>query len=322
MNRVDRLLADANPVPHPSPGHVTAAQEQLLSSLVGEPQRRRRLRPIAVLVPVAAVIALLLVAVLPRGGGDDEVEATAPTVSTSDAAMIHVVTRLYGTIYGPGHGERLDGWLEPSTGRVRIVITTGDEITLQQVADGNDHFRSWQGALGNANGLSQDEVSPGAAKILRAEVRDRMAALIDQARVGFRQDGTRFGEAATEPGDYRGRAVTIHRIAPVLEDGGAPSGYYFKWYTDRESGEIIAFERGPVVDGRDTVEMGEELVKFEGFTAEDAPLHELDWRRTASMDPFPTPTATPETLRPPKSSKPRGRATPTPTPTATPTPTP
>jgi hypothetical protein len=323
MNRVDRLLADANPVPHPSPGHVTAAQEQLLSSLVGEPQRRRRLRPIALLVPVAAVIALLLVAVLPRGGGDDEVEATAPTVSTSDAAMLHVVTRLYGTVYGPGYGERLDGWLEPSTGRVRIVVTTGDEMTLQQVADGDDHFRSWQGALGNANGLTQDEVAPGIAKALRAGVRDRMAELVDEATVGFRQDGTTFGAAATEPGEYRGRAVTVHRIAPILKDGGAPSGYFFKWYTDRDTGEIIAFERGPVVDGRDTVEMGEELVKFEGFSAEDAPLHELDWQRTPQMNPFPTATPDLPTTRPPERSQPRGRATPTPTPKApTPTPTP
>jgi hypothetical protein len=303
MNRVDQMVADLNPVPPPAPGHVTAAQERLLSSLVAQPRRRRRLRPVA-LVPVAAVIAaaVLIVAVFPRGAAD-EIEATAPpaSVAADDAALIHVVTRLYGSVYGPGYGERLDGWLEPATGRVRIVITTGDEMTLQQVAEPNDHFRSWQGALGNANGLSMDRVAPKVAKALRTEVRDRMAALIEQARVGFRQDGTTFGEATTEPGGYRGRAVTVHRIAPVLRDGGAPSGYYFKWYTDRETGDVVAFERGPVVDGRDSVEMGEELRKFERFDADDAPLHELDWQEPPAMPPE-------------SSSHPRGRPTPTPTP--------
>jgi hypothetical protein len=254
---------------------------------------------------------LVIVAVLPRGGADDEIEATGP--APADAAMIHVVTRLYGTVYGPGYGERLDGWMQPSTGRVRIVITTGDEITLQQVVDPDDHFRSWQGALGNANGLTQDEVAPATARILRAEVRDRMAALIDEARVGFRQDGTTFGEAVTEPGEYHGRAVTVHRIAPVLKDGGAPSGYYFKWYTDRETGEIIAFERGPVVDGRDTIETGEELEKFESFDAGNAPLHELDWQKTPTMNPFPTGTPDLSKVKPP--DVPRRGATPTPTPT-------
>jgi hypothetical protein len=330
MNRVDQMVADLNPVPPPAPGHVTAAQERLLSSLVAEPRRRRRLRPVA-LVPVAAVIAaaVLIVAVFPRGTAD-EIEATAPpaSVAADDAALIHVVTRLYGSVYGPGYGERLDGWLEPATGRVRIVITTGGEITLQQAVAPDDRFRSWQGALGNANGLTQDKIAPDTAKILRAEVRDRMSALIDEARAGFRQDGTTFGAAATEPGEYRGRAVTVHRIAPVLKEGGAPSGYYFKWYTDRETGEIIAFERGPVVDGRDTVETGEELEKLETFTADDAPLHQLAWQETPAMTPFPTATPGLSTIRPPARSRRGVTATPTPTPaqlggvTATPTPTP
>jgi len=320
MNRIDRLVADANPVSTPLPGRVTPEQEQLLSTLVAAPPRRRRLRPLAALVPASALLVLVIAFAWPRGG--DEIEATAPPSARGDAAMVHVVTRLYGTAYGPGYGERLDGWLQPSTGRVRIVITTGDELTLQQVVDADDHFRSWQGALGNANGLTQDEVAPGTATFLRAEVEDRMSALIHEARVGFRQDGTTFGEPTTEPGEYHGRAVTIHRVAPVLKDGGAPSGYYFKWFTDRETGEIIAFERGPVVDGRDTVETGEELETFETFDADHAPLHELEWQKTPSMNPFPTATATPDlsTIKPPAVA-PRA-ATPTPMPNATPTPTP
>jgi len=313
MTRLDRMIAEANPVPEPVPGRVTPEQERLLAQLVAEP-RRHRLRPVALLVPVAALaaVALVIFAVLPRGGNDER-EAAAPV--TGNEALIHVMTGLYGTVYGPGYGERLDGWLEPSTGRVRIVITTGDEITLQQIAAPDDHFRSWQGALGNANGLTMDRVAPKVAKALRAEVRDRMAALIDQARVGFRQDGTTFGDADTAPGEYRGRAVMVHRVAPVLEDGGAPSGYYFKWYTERETGDVIAFERGPVVDGRDTVEMGEELQKFERFGADDAPLHELEWQETPKMNPFPATPPDAANLRPPESSsKPRVRARPTPTP--------
>jgi hypothetical protein len=311
MTHIDRLVADANPVSTPPPGRVTPAQERLLSSLVAAPRRRRHYRrPIAALVPVAAAIVLVILFALPRG--DDEIEATAPPAAGGDAAMIHVVTRLYGSAYGPGYGERLDGWLEPSTGRVRIVITTGDEITLQQLVDADDHFRSWQGALGNANGLTQDEIAPGTARILRADVRDRMAALIDQAKVGFRQDGTTFGAAATEPGEYRGRPVTVHRIAPVLKSTGAPSGSYFKWYSDRETGEIIAFERGPVVDGRDTVETGEELETVESFDAGNAPLGELEWQKTPRISPFPTGTLDPPRTRQP--AVPRRAATPTPTP--------
>jgi hypothetical protein len=308
MTRLDRMIAEANPVPEPVPGRVTPEQERLLAQLVAEP-RRHRLRPVALLVPVAALaaVALVIFAVLPRGGNDER-EAAAPV--TGNEALIHVVTRLYGTVYGPGYGERLDGWLEPSTGRVRIVITTGDEITLQQVVDSDDHFRSWQGALGNANGLTQDEVSHATAKILRAEVQDRMPALLEQARVGFRQDGTTLGRATTESAEYKGRPVIVHRVAPTLKDGGGPSGYYFKWYTDPDTGEIVAFERGPVVNGRDTVEMGEVLEKFESFDADDAPLHELDWQETPKMDPFPrTP---PETIKPAKPTS--GAPTPTPTP--------
>jgi len=317
MTRVEDLLEQANPVAPPPPGTLTPAQERLLSSLVATPPRRRRRGAIRLLVPASAVVAAAaaLVLLFPRGEAvNDETEATRPA-SVGEAAMIHVVSRLYGTVYGPGFGERLDGWLEPSTGRVRIVITTGGEMTLQQVADSDDHFRSWQGALGNANGLTQDEISPAYAKTLRTEVRDRMAALIDQAKKGFRADGATFGEAATEPGDYHGRAVTVHRIAPVLKDGGAPSGYYFKWYTDRETGEVVAFERGPVVAGRDTVEMGEELEKFESFDADSAPLHELDWQRTPPMQPFPTATPDLSNTRPAERTKPGVTATPTPTPT-------
>jgi hypothetical protein len=329
MNRVDRLVADANPVPQPPPGHVTAAQERLLASLVGEPPRRRAAGAIRLLVPVAALAAVAaVVLVIARGAAvNDETEATPPAsvASIGDAALVHVVTRLYGTVYGPGYGERLDGWLEPSTGRVRIVITTGDEITLQQVVDRDDHFRSWQGALGNANGLTEDEIAPETAKLLRAEVRDRMSALIDEARVGFRNDNATFGAPTIAAGEYRGRAVTIYRIAPTIKEGdnaGDPSGFYFKWYADRETGEILAFERGPVVDGRDTVETGEELVKFETFAAGDAPLHELDWEKTPSMNPFPTASPEPSYTRPPERTRRAASPTPPATPTATPTPTP
>ena len=328
MNQVDRLLADANPVPSPTPGQVTAAQERLLASIVAEPAPRRRAAGAVRLVRAASAVAAIAVAValvLVRGAGvNDETEATpaARVAAPGDAELIHVVTRLYGTVYGPGYGERLDGWLQPSTGRLRIVITTGDEITLQQVVGPDDRLRSWQGALGNANGLTQDVVAPDSAKMLRAEIRDRMAALMHEARVGFRRDGTTFGAAATEPGEYHGRPVTIHRIAPVLESTGAPSGYYFKWYTDPDTGDVIAFERGPVVDGRDTVETGEELEKFERFGADDAPLHELEWQETPSMSPFPTATPDLSTIRPPGTAEPRVRARPTPTPTARPTPTP
>jgi hypothetical protein len=316
-SRVDRQLADVNPVPAPAPGRVSPAQERLLSQLVATPRPRRRGGALPRLVPIAAaaVVVVAIVLVVVRGAAvDDEVEATATPGVSADAELIHVVTRLYGSVYGPGYGERLDGWLQPSTGRLRIVITTGDEMTLQQVVGANDRFRSWQGALGNANGFTEDRIAPRLAENLRGQVSDRMAGLIEGAKQGFRQDGTTFGAPTVEPGEYRGRAVMIHRIAPTLVSDGSPSGFYFKWYTDRETGAIVAFERGPAgKDGKDGVEQGEELVTFEGFGRDDAPLRELDWReppeiRSPQMPP-------PVTTRRDDPIDPRDAPTPTPTPT-------
>src|SRR5688500_2842884 len=106
MTRVDRLLADANPVPAPSPGRVTPSQERLLSSLVATPRRRRRFGGVLPrLVPVAVVAAVVLVLVR-TAAVDDEIEVTAPPSVAADSELIHVVTRLYGTVYGPGYGER------------------------------------------------------------------------------------------------------------------------------------------------------------------------------------------------------------------------
>jgi hypothetical protein len=318
MSRLDDLLEEANPVRTPPPGTVTPAQELLLASIVSAPRHRRLIGAISLLVPVSALaaVAAALVLLFPRGAAvNDETEATPPAAAgaTADAALVHVVTRLYGTVYGPGYGERLDGWLEPSTGRARIVITTGGKMTLQQIVGADDRFRSWQGALGNAGGITEDRVAPRWATHLRAEVRDRMASLIASAKDGFRRDGTTFGAPASASGKYRGRPVTVHRIAPMRE-GGAPSDYYFKWYTDPDTGEVIAFERGPVgADGNDVVEMGEELQTFETFTAGEAPLHQLDWRQPPATESKPSPPPSVSNARPPESTQ--RRATPTPTPT-------
>jgi hypothetical protein len=309
VTHVDRLLSDANPVPTPPPGEVTPAQERLLSSIVAVPQSRPRVGVLRLVAPVSlvAAVALVLVLVIGRSAGvNDEVSVTAP-----GSDLVHVVTRLYGSEYGPGLGERLDGWLEPATGRVRIVITTGDEMTLQQVAGADDHVQTWQGALGNADGISQDVVSAEFAEQVRAEVRDRMHSLVQSAKDGFRDENAKLGATATRSGEYRGRAVTIHRIAPRTRDGRA-TGYYFQWYTDRDSGAIVAFERGRVgAAGKDIVEQGEELEKLETFAAAHAPLHELDWRQPPAASGItltPTPTGTPTP------TPPRDAPTPTPTP--------
>jgi hypothetical protein len=317
VTHVDRLLSDANPVPTPPPGDVTPAQERLLSLIVAVPRSRRRVGVVRLVATasVVAAVALVLALVIGRSAGvNDEVSVTAPgSVGSADPELIHVVTRLYGSVYGPGLGERLDGWLEPSTGRVRIVITTGDEMTLQQVADADDHVQTWQGALGNANGIGQDFISAEFAEQLRAEVRDRMRSLVQSAKDGFRQDNTTLGAPTTRSGEYRGRAVTIHRIAPRTRDG-RPSGFYLKWYTDRDSGAIVAFERGMVgASGKDIVEQGEELAKLETFGAAEAPLHELDWRQPPVASGItPTPTGTPT----PTPTPPGDAPTPTPTPSA------
>jgi hypothetical protein len=334
MTQIDRLLSQANPVPTPPQGHVTAAQERLLSSIVAVPPRRRRAAAVRRLVAACAVLAVAgaaVAAVLAVGreaSVNDEVAVTAP--AGSEARLIHVVTRLYGREYGPGRGERLDGWLEPATGRVRIVVTTGGETTLQQVADGDDHVQTWQDALGNVEGYSQDVVASDFAAELRAQVRDRMAALIESSKDGFRDDNATVGAPTTETGEYQGRAVTIHRVAPTI-DGGRPSGYYFKWYTDRDTGAIIAFERGRAgAGGRDTVDQGEELEELETFPAGYAPLHELGWHppptTRGAATPTPTPAGSPAAPTPTPTPA-DSRATPTPTPTparpsATPTPTP
>lgn len=323
---VDRLLSEANPVATPPPGQVTPAQERVLSSIVAVPRRRLGAGAVRFLVaaPAVAAVALALVLIVGRGEGvNDEVSVTQRgSVAIGDARLVHVVTRLYGTEYGPGLGERLDGWLEPSTGRVRIVITTGGKMTLEQVADGEGNVQTWQGALGNADGLSQNVVAPDFAAELRAQVRDRMSALVESATVGFRADKTTVGAPTTRAGEYRGRAVTIHRIAPTI-DGGKPSGFYFKWYTERGTDAIIAFERGQVgADGRDTVEQAEELEKLETFAAANAPLHELDWKQPPRAHRVATPPPTPTGSAGTPAPRRRQRPTPTPTPVATPTPTP
>jgi hypothetical protein len=303
--QVERLPAEANPVATPPPGRVTATQERLLSSIAGVPAAspRRRLGGAARLVVATSAVAVVALAVVLVAGRDagvrDEVEATTPgaiPATSGEGELIHVVTRLYGTIYGPGLGERLDGWLEPSTGRVRIVITTADEMTLQQVVGADDHVRSWQGALGNVGGvITDDRVAPRLAANLRALVRDRMSSLVEFASDGFKRDNAFPGPATSEQGEYRGRPVTIHRVAPTVA-GGAPSGFYYKWYVDPTTQTIIAFERGPVgTDRKDVVDQGEELEKLETFPPGEAPMHELDWE-SPEAPPGATPTPTPAQL--------------------------
>jgi hypothetical protein len=291
MTEIDRLLSRANPVPTPPPGRVTPAQERLLASIVADPPRRRRVPVVRLIaVPAAIAVAVALVLVTGRSAGvNDELEATGPGLPASgNGELIHVSTRLYGTLYGPGLGERLDGWFEPATGRARIVITTGGEMTLQQVVDAEGRTRSWQGALGNAGGITGEHTAPGAAASVRRLVRNRMSSLVAQAKRGFRRDNAIVGAATTQPGEYRGRPVTVHRIAPSLS-GGRPSGYYFKWYTEADTGAIIAFERG-VVAGDDVVEEGEELTKLESVPA--ARAHGASWhgrsrRRPKGPRPWP-----------------------------------
>jgi hypothetical protein len=325
MNPVDRLLAQANPVSAPSPGEVTPAQERLLASIVAVPPRRRPAAPVRLMVVGSAVaaVALALVLVLGRGASvNDETDATTRggIAGLGNGDVIHVVTRLYSDVYGPTRGERVDGWLEPSTGRARIVITTGGDMTVQQVVDAEDRVRTWE-----QRGRTEDRVAPDLAGDVRASVEDRMASLVELTKQGFRRDNATLGAPTTESGEYRGRAVTIHRIASTTDDG-KPSGFYVKWFIDPDIDEIIAFERGRVSGGEDVVEHGEALETVETLAADEAPLHELDWRAppaVRSATPTPTPAAPSATPTPARAA---ASATPTPAkptrPTASPTPVP
>lgn len=328
---IDRLLAEANPVATPPPGRVTPGQERLLATIVAAPPaggRRGVPRAVRVLAVASAMAAAVVAVVLVAGrdaGIKGELEATRPGTPAADvehAELVHVVTRLYGTVYGPEKGERLDGWFQPSTGRVRIVITTGGHMTMQQVVSADDRVTTWQGALGNYYGPVEEHRSSKFAGELRASVRDRIASLIASAKYGFRHDAAVVGAPTTEAGEYHGRRVTIHRIAPTLERGGGPSGYYFKWFVDAETGATIAFERGPVgPDGKDQVETGEELVSTDLFTSGDASLEQLDWREppAAEMERPPAPAATPTPTLLDGDDLPLPTPTPTP-PAATPAP--
>lgn len=302
--KVDRLLAEANPVPTPPPGRVTPAQERILAAIVAgeaEPRRRPRPRPgvgllaLASVALIAVVVGVAAVYVGARDGGvKDEVEATKPgrdvespvtgIVQTGTPRMIHSVTRMYGTLYA-GQAERRDGWLDLETGRARILVTSGGETTMQQTVGADERVRSWQGALGNADGIEDVERSSGLAENLRRLVRDPIGALVDSARIAFRRDGATFGEASQRAGEYKGRPVVVHRIEPTVD--GRSSGYFFRWYMEPgNGGEPVAFERGTVdAAGREDVEQGEELLSREMLLDDDAPLDELEWAATSTPTP-------------------------------------
>jgi hypothetical protein len=84
-------VADVNPVPTPTPGQVTPAQERLLAELLATPRtgaRPRRLRravrlAFAAAVTVASLAATYAVVVLHAPGPSDEVEVQAPSSSRS-----------------------------------------------------------------------------------------------------------------------------------------------------------------------------------------------------------------------------------------------
>ena len=155
---IDRLLAEANPVVTPPPGRVTPGQERLLAAIVAAPpagSRRGVARAVRVLAVASAVAAAVVAVVLVAGRdarrqgrdrGDGTRHAGRRRGACRARARRHAAVR---DLYGPGRGERLDGWLQPSTGRARIVITTGGTMTLQQVVGADDRVRTWQGALGN-----------------------------------------------------------------------------------------------------------------------------------------------------------------------------
>jgi hypothetical protein len=276
MTPLDRLLEDANPVPAPLPGRVTPDQERLLASIVDAPQRRRPPRAVRLLAVTSAVAAAALAAVLVVGeGANDEREAPTTPAGTGDVQMIHVVTRLYGEDYE--RGGRLDGWLEPATGRARVVTTTGGEIAMEQTVHPDDRVVTWQALDGDPDGFREDRVEPVVARRLRASVRDRMASTIRW----LSGDGMpNAPEPTTESGEYRGRPVTIHRIGPpdIAGPDVPTTCCYLKWFTDADSGATIAYERGYVVDasGKDVVMIGEEVEQHETFAPGEAPLHELD----------------------------------------------
>ena len=118
MTPVDRLLAQANPVPTPSPGQVTPAQERLLASIVAVPPRRRPSAAVRLMVlgPAVAAVVLAVVLVLGRGTSvKDETDATTRggVAGAGNGDVIHVVTRRYRDVHGTARGERVDGWLEP-----------------------------------------------------------------------------------------------------------------------------------------------------------------------------------------------------------------
>jgi hypothetical protein len=145
-----------------------------------------------------------------------------------------------------------------------------------------------------------------------------MKALVELARKGFRQDGASLPDTTTTRGEYRGRPAIVHRVAPTLRDG-RPTGYYFKWYTDPDLGAIVAFERGPVdADGRDVVEMGEQLEMVSTYPPDGGPTGGLDWQTPPKCDP-PMPTATLDAEG--STPAPGSRPSPTPSP-AQPSPTP
>ena len=97
-------------------------------------------------------------------------------------------------------------------------------MTLQQVVGADDRVRSGRARSATPTAPVEERRSSKFAGDLRASVRDRIASLIASAKDGFRHDAAVVGEPTTEAGEYHGRRVTIHRIAPTLERGGDRPG--------------------------------------------------------------------------------------------------
>jgi hypothetical protein len=285
MNPMDRLLERANPVSPPEET-VTARQEQTLASIIARPRRRRgssAYRASAVAVVLAGALSALVITLSGDLGSGQRTEREVPPAvpaAPSRGEVLHVTTRLYGASYGPKGGDRRESWLDERSGRARTQVTAGDQLTAEQLVGSDDHVRAVQGALGNFHGTTMDRIAPGAAESIRDSIREPMRFLVESAKRGFRQDNTTLGDAVVTPGEYRGRAVVVHRVSPSKLDG-TPSGYYFKWFTD--DGRIIAFERGPVSGDEDVVDEGESLVEAETTDLESHP-EAIEWRPVPDSD--------------------------------------
>jgi hypothetical protein len=306
---VRRRLRAADP--QPGPPRATPADERLLAAILATGRARRRpvgprlFGPLAGAALIAAALATGIALVRPKDAPRREVEAVSPGALPA-GAVLHLVTR----VSAPGDRvRRFEGWVEPSTGRARIVERGADGKLLLQETVAGIRVRRWT-RIGRALQAVSTERSASLAAHERRLVADRFAALVSDSWSASDAGAASASRTRTRNVRYAGQAaIELERTRVVrlaVTRGGGHAAVlrdhrqFARIYRSAATGAPLGLVQGVERHGARTMVHRERVVTYEVLGR--AAVHRLNWQATPAL-----PTATP---------------TPDPLPTATPTPTP